>query len=216
MIQPLLSSTSTRVSTPVLLSAYGVDGTFTAEDVLDKWLWIYEESKQKGVRIIGFSTDCDPRYLRSMRIASGFFVSSIDHRFQYHSDSFKIKIPEWKWFLMASPQLFLCMQVSCSWKCWRILLIYSRENHSWKESCFGSKFQSKLDKCLIVSSFSEYLLIHVGQCASLYKTTESFTCNKYIPAARRGSDFYSRAQSFNIDNLETPTWFGVFWHSTSR
>ena len=114
MIQPLLSSTSTRVSTPVLLSAYGVDGTFTAEDVLDRWLWIYEESKQKGVRIIGFSTDCDPRYLRSMRIASGFFVSSIDHRFQYHSDSFKIKIPEWKWFLMASPQLFLCMQVSCS------------------------------------------------------------------------------------------------------
>ena len=114
MAQPLFSSSSTRSSTPVLLSTYGVDGTFTAEDVLNRWRWIYEETKKKGIRILGFSTDCDPRYLRSMRIASGFFVSSIDDRFQRHPDSFKVYIPQWQWFLMSSPQLCFFMQVSDS------------------------------------------------------------------------------------------------------
>ena len=119
MVQPLSSSSSsssTQAYTPVLLSAYGVDGTFTAEDVLNRWRWIYEETKKKGIRILGFSTDCDPRYLRSMRIASGFFVSSIDHRFQTHPDSFEINIPRWQWFFLSSPQLCFFMQVSGSEK----------------------------------------------------------------------------------------------------
>lgn len=117
MVQPLFassSSSSDRVSRPFLLSAYGIDGTFTAEDVLNRWLWIYEETKRRGIRIIGFSTDCDPRYLRSMRVASGFFVSDLDRRFQSHPDAFKINIPRWEWFLMSSPQLLFFMQVNNS------------------------------------------------------------------------------------------------------
>ena len=38
MVQPLPSDSSARISTPLLLSTYGDDGTFTAEDVLTSWL----------------------------------------------------------------------------------------------------------------------------------------------------------------------------------
>ena len=112
MVQTLSSSSSsspTQAYTPVLLSAYGVDSTFTTEDVLNRWRWIYEETKKKGIRILGFSTDCDSRYLRSMRITSGFFISNIDHRFQTDPVSFEVNIPQWEWFFLSSPQLSFFM-----------------------------------------------------------------------------------------------------------
>ena len=112
MLQPVLSSSSNQLPTPFLLSAYGINGKYTASDILNRWLWIYEETKRKDIRILAFASDCDPRYLSSMRVASGFFVSSMDQRFQNHSDSFKIDIPTWKWFFMRSPQLCFFMQVS--------------------------------------------------------------------------------------------------------
>ena len=128
MVQPVPSPSSTQAHTPMLLSAYGVDGTFTAEDVLNRWRWICEETKKKGIRILGFSTDCDPRYLRSMRIASGFFVSSIDPRFQTHPDAFEINIPQWQWFFLSSPQLCFFMQTSGSEKWQKTLMICWDEN----------------------------------------------------------------------------------------
>ncbi|CAF1253593.1 unnamed protein product [Rotaria sp. Silwood1] len=71
MLQPLLNTSSGQIPSPFLLSAYGIAGTYTAEDVLNRWLWIYEETKKKGIRIIGFSTDCDSRYLRKQEYSSG-------------------------------------------------------------------------------------------------------------------------------------------------
>ncbi|CAF2934953.1 unnamed protein product [Rotaria sp. Silwood2] len=113
MLQPLLNTSSDRIPSPFLLSAYGIAGTYTAEDVLNRWLWIYEETKKKGIRIIGFSTDCDSRYLRSLRIASGFFAFNIDHPFRYHTDAFKANIPShWHWFYLQPSQLCLFIQVS--------------------------------------------------------------------------------------------------------
>jgi hypothetical protein len=113
MLQPLLNTSSNRIPAPFLLSAYGIVGTYTAEYVLDRWLWIYEETKKKGIRIIGFSTDCDSRYFGSMRIASGFFAFNIDHPFKYHADAFKLNIPShWHWFYLQSSQLCVFLQVS--------------------------------------------------------------------------------------------------------
>lgn len=111
MLQPLFLSSSNAVSKPFLLAAYGIDGTFTSEDVMNRWLWLFREAKDKGVRILGYSTDCDARYLRAMRIASGFFVQHIDYRFQNHPNCFKINDPKWNWFFMTAPQLCLFMQV---------------------------------------------------------------------------------------------------------
>jgi hypothetical protein len=113
MLQPLRSTSCDRDPSPFLLSAYGIDGTYTAEDVLNRWLWIYEEAKKKGIRILGFSTDCDSRYLRSMRVASGFFASNIPHPLSSHADAFQIHIPShWDWFYLQSRQLCLFIQVS--------------------------------------------------------------------------------------------------------
>ena len=111
-LQPLSRDDSVRIPTPFLLSAYGVNGKFTSDDILNRWLWMYEEVKSRGVRILGFSSDCDPRYLRSMRMTSGFLVSDPDTRFKHHHDSFRIDIPQWTWFFMKKSQLCLFLQVS--------------------------------------------------------------------------------------------------------
>ena len=113
MLQPLLSASSGRIPSPFLLSAYGISGSYITEDVLDRWLWIYEEMKKNGVRLIGFSTDCDSRYMRGMRLASGFFTSGFDHPFRCHADVFKVHIPShWHWFFLPSSQLCVFLQVS--------------------------------------------------------------------------------------------------------
>ncbi|CAF4757347.1 unnamed protein product, partial [Rotaria magnacalcarata] len=46
----------TNFPKPFLLSAYGVDNTFTAIDILRRWMYIFESCLDKGVRIVGFST----------------------------------------------------------------------------------------------------------------------------------------------------------------
>lgn len=57
MIQPLPSSNSSIVPPPFLLSDYGVVNTYTSVDILRQWLFIFDNSLQKNIRIIGFSTD---------------------------------------------------------------------------------------------------------------------------------------------------------------
>ena len=69
VVQPLTLSVS-----PFILSAYGTNGKVTATDVLQRWLYIYEKCLSYGVRIVGFSTDGDARYLRAMRLCTRFFA----------------------------------------------------------------------------------------------------------------------------------------------
>ncbi|CAF1387704.1 unnamed protein product, partial [Rotaria sp. Silwood1] len=72
MIQPLQSTDNSSIPSPYLLSAYGIDNTATANDILQRWWYIFNQSLQRNIRIIGFSTDADPKYLRAMRLMSGF------------------------------------------------------------------------------------------------------------------------------------------------
>ncbi len=66
MIQPInLNGAS---CSPFLLSAYGSDNHFTTEDILTKWMNIIHRCNEKDVKVVGFATDCDSRYLRSMRL----------------------------------------------------------------------------------------------------------------------------------------------------
>lgn len=111
MVQPLFDVTSSRFSAPFFLSSYGVDGKYTSAGILDRYLWIYEESKRREVRMLGFSSDADPRYMRAMRLASGFFVSNPDDRFITHRDVFNVDVHDWGWFLLRPQQLCVFMQV---------------------------------------------------------------------------------------------------------
>ena len=56
MIQPVKSSNTTTIPSPFLLSAYGIDSTATANDVLHRWWYIFNQCLQRNIRIIGFST----------------------------------------------------------------------------------------------------------------------------------------------------------------
>ncbi|CAF3032008.1 unnamed protein product [Rotaria sp. Silwood2] len=78
MVQPLIASNP--YSSPFLLASYGISNTFTAIDVLNRWLWILKKSRQSNVRVVAFSTDCDPRYLLAMRLATGFFAKLANNR----------------------------------------------------------------------------------------------------------------------------------------
>ncbi|CAF3385348.1 unnamed protein product [Rotaria sp. Silwood2] len=65
LIQPLSSSANN--TSPYLLSAYGTDNKYESSDVISRWHHIHQKFKAKGIRILGFSTDCDSRYLHAMR-----------------------------------------------------------------------------------------------------------------------------------------------------
>lgn len=106
VIQPL-----TDIVPPFILSAYGTDNRFSASDILKRWFYIYQQSLNQGVRIIGFSTDGDPRYLRAMRLCARFFADLPNLNLSKYDDHININIPNsWTWFLMDPRQIFVFLQ----------------------------------------------------------------------------------------------------------
>jgi hypothetical protein len=92
MIQPInLNGVS---CSSFLLSAYGTDNHFTAEDILMKWMSIVNHCNEKNVKVVGFATDCDSRYLRSMRLFMGFFADMPNQQIHLRDDAFHVKIPK--------------------------------------------------------------------------------------------------------------------------
>ncbi|CAF1342308.1 unnamed protein product, partial [Didymodactylos carnosus] len=80
MVEPLLPLLTTTTVTmppqpsksrPFLLAAYGTDTKSVAIDILRRWVYIYEQCKLNNIRIIGYSTDCDGKYLKAMRLTNG-------------------------------------------------------------------------------------------------------------------------------------------------
>jgi hypothetical protein len=109
MIQPIC--VRNEKMSPFALAAYGTNGKYTNLDVIRRWFKIFEESLHRGVRILGYSTDADPRYLLGMRLISGFFSTLLNSPAIGHSSLFKIGIPvNWPWFYLPGEQLFLFMQ----------------------------------------------------------------------------------------------------------
>ena len=110
-IQPI--TRSGQHSSPFLLSAYGSDNKFDTYDLLSRWLKLFDESLGRGIRLVGFATDCDPRYLRTMRLVTNFFASlpNLDLRKRPHV--FNVRTPKkWNWFYLDPTQLFVVFQVN--------------------------------------------------------------------------------------------------------
>ncbi|CAF2998115.1 unnamed protein product [Rotaria sp. Silwood2] len=101
MIQSIVSSPS-----PFILSTYGSNNKSTATDVLKRWLYIYNQCLYQGIRVIGFSSDCDARYLRAMRLCTRFFAQLPNLNLLQQRDDFHLQIPEqWSWFFMSGQQI---------------------------------------------------------------------------------------------------------------
>ena len=103
---------SLALSAPLfMLSAFGSNNKFTAIDIVKRWLIIHNQCLVQGIRVIGFSTDGDARYLRAMRLYSRFFAELPNFSFLKHNSDFDIKISKrWSWFVMGEQQIFLFMQ----------------------------------------------------------------------------------------------------------
>ncbi|CAF1082926.1 unnamed protein product [Didymodactylos carnosus] len=82
----------------IVRSAYGADTKLVAIDILRRWIYIYEQCKLNDIRIIGYSTDCDSKYLKAVRLTNGFFsrLPNINLIDIYHADLFEIDPPH-KW-----------------------------------------------------------------------------------------------------------------------
>jgi hypothetical protein len=96
-----------------LLSAYGTNNKFDMRHILLRWLKMIEECSERGIRIIGFSTDCDIRYLRAMRLVTRFFATLPNISIQDDPNAFRVTVPfRSNWFFFDSVQKCLVFQVS--------------------------------------------------------------------------------------------------------
>ncbi|XP_046409390.1 uncharacterized protein [Neodiprion pinetum] len=84
MAQPLQKNAAS-----FCLCIFGTDNKFTAEHVLNRFQFIYEQCQQFGIRVLGFSSDGDPRLLKAMRIESQIGISNLDLLFGKEN---------WTWF----------------------------------------------------------------------------------------------------------------------
>ncbi|CAF4917443.1 unnamed protein product, partial [Rotaria socialis] len=92
--------------------AYGITSEFNSIDVLRRWLWIFQYCQTSNIRILAFSTDCDPKYLRAMRLITGFFAKLPNIPISERDDALELKLPKgWSsWFYMRTRQLAFCFQ----------------------------------------------------------------------------------------------------------
>ncbi|CAF1566857.1 unnamed protein product [Didymodactylos carnosus] len=91
MFQPLAQSM--KNCSPVILAAYGTDSKFTAIDIFRRGIHIYEQCSAKKIRIIGFSTDCDSKYLRAMQLVSEFFADLSSLKLHEQPGAFAVAVP---------------------------------------------------------------------------------------------------------------------------
>jgi hypothetical protein len=106
-----LTNIQNHATSPSLLACYGTNSRYTWLHVLCRWLSIVEEFRTKGIRVIGFSTDADPKYLKCMRMAMGFFASMPNSSIESAQYAFDVHIPaRWTWFFLRRRQLIVCMQ----------------------------------------------------------------------------------------------------------
>ena len=110
MVQPIMSID--KSSAPFLLSTYGTNSKYTSLDIIRRWIWIFDQCREKDIRILGFSTDGDAKYLRAMKLVLGFFASLPNMALNDRTDAFEISIPaSWTWFYLRHRQLVLCFKI---------------------------------------------------------------------------------------------------------
>lgn len=74
---------------PFLLAAYGTNNKYNASDIISRWSRTFDVLMAENIRVLGFSSDGDPKNLRAMRNSMGFF-SKDTTTFLNHPNIFKI------------------------------------------------------------------------------------------------------------------------------
>ena len=79
-------------------------------------MWIFETCRSSNIRIFSFSTDCDPKYLRAMRLITGFFAKLPNIPIIERTDVFEVNLPRtWSsWFFYAHTSTIFLFSRSCA------------------------------------------------------------------------------------------------------
>lgn len=79
-------------SQPFCLIAYGSDNCYSASDVKNRWQYIVAELLKVGIRVLGISSDSDPRYNGAMRELS-YLGCKTDENYKWFTCGFKTTPP---------------------------------------------------------------------------------------------------------------------------
>ncbi|CAF2813012.1 unnamed protein product [Rotaria sp. Silwood2] len=60
-----------EAAAPFLLSCFGTDNQIVSISILFRWLYIYDKCHTNNIKVVGFSSDADPRFVKAMRLATG-------------------------------------------------------------------------------------------------------------------------------------------------
>ena len=92
-----------------LLSAYGTANQFTTKDVIARRLKIADECEKTGTRLVGFSTDANSHYLRSIRLLTRFCAHLPNQQFHLHENAFSAGAPR-----VSSILCIVIWHISCT------------------------------------------------------------------------------------------------------
>lgn len=67
------------------LNVFGTNNKFTYEHVLQRWKYLNSEAMKYGIKILGFSSDGDPRLLKAMRLKMSLTNSSDENWNWFHT-----------------------------------------------------------------------------------------------------------------------------------
>ena len=56
---------------PFLLSSFGTNNKIGSISLLHRWLFIYQQCYNNNIKVLGFSSDADAKYLKAMRLITG-------------------------------------------------------------------------------------------------------------------------------------------------
>lgn len=69
----VLATPMKKNAAPFLLMLFGTDNRFSCEDILARWSQTEKLLQDQGITVCGFSSDGDPRLLKSMKIKTELF-----------------------------------------------------------------------------------------------------------------------------------------------
>ena len=111
LVQPT-STSNPYAPAATVLSVYGTDNKINSIDALKRWLYIYQQFYARNVRVLGYATGGDSKYLCAMRLASNFFVKTQTLDICNDNLLFTVMIPStWShWYFLEQSQLFVFFQ----------------------------------------------------------------------------------------------------------
>ena len=210
VIQPLLVNSSSSAS--YILSAYGTNAHYTAFDILRRWIEIVEQSSKRNIRVVEFSSDCDPKFLRAMRLALGFFAHVPNISIERYPNTFAVDVPtEWGWFFSTRTTILRLYARLSSFMHQAKQQVALSEGHSSSRSATGvCPISLRIDRKFIQTQSSSRSVRHISERSSelwlLREDLKWWRPPRAWANPKLGSDSSLSEGKFNIFNRRNNDW----------